>query len=62
MAAAIISSSIIPLMFARIVIGFVMQNVQQSYINLILSKNPGHIGSVDLRKKPDTTPLNHFAV
>ena len=50
MAATRISLSIIPLLFVRIVIEFVMQNVQQSYINLILSKIPGPVGSVVLRK------------
>ena len=39
-----------------------MQNVQQSYINLILSKIPGPVGSVVLRKKPDTTSLNHLGM
>ena len=50
MAATRISLSIIPLLFVRIVIEFVMQNVQQSYINLILSKIHGPVGSVVLRK------------
>ena len=50
MAATRISLSIIPLLFVRIVIEFVMQNVQQSYINFILSKIPGPVGSVVLRK------------
>ena len=43
-------NSFTPLLFVRIVIEFVMQNVQQSYINLILSKIPGPVGSVVLRK------------
>ena len=42
--------------------GFVMQNVQQIYIHLILSKIPGPVRSVVLKKKPDTTPLNHLGM